>query len=139
MERFETFGCDLQEEQRFKTFAPIVSQVNENKKNGKNQKMNAFFLNKIKNVRAYGPGLRKHRGVIEKNIYFVKFCVTSRYFAKISRYVAKHILLFRENVSRYFAKITILLLLFCQSCYFAKISRYFAKKYLVILRKYFPQ
>ncbi len=43
----------------------------------------------------------RHR---EKYIYFVKFCVTYRYLEKISLYFAKHILFFRENVSRYSSK-----------------------------------
>ncbi len=54
--------------------------------------------------------LRKYRGVREKNIHFVKFCVTTRYFVK-------NIFLFRENAY--------------------KLS--FGKKYLLILLKLFPQ
>ena len=64
--------------------------------------------------------LRKHRGVKEKKIYIVKFCVTSCYFAK-------HILLFRENI---------LLLREKHLVISRKISHYFAKNILSFHEKY---
>ena len=63
--------------------------------------------------------VRKHRGIIEKKIYIVKFLPLhlvisrniSRYFAKKSRYFAKHISLFHE---RYLVISRKLYMLFCE-------------------------
>ncbi len=95
-------------------FSPIWSHVNEKKGKYQNFKFPQIYTTLAEKYAWFFGGetvtyLRRHRGVMEKTIYFVKFWVTSRYFGKISRYfilllyIVTHLVILRK-ISCYFAK-----------------------------------